>query len=96
MKRGRRGHALRIAALAVLLGLCAVLSSCGGNQGKTGVALIIKTQSNPYFVSMKQAALAQARRPVPTSRSRPARSTATRSRRSTRSTPPSRAATRAS
>ncbi len=44
----------------VLLGLCAVLSSCGGNEGKTGVALIIKTQSNPYFVSMKQAALAQA------------------------------------
>src|ERR1700712_366154 len=60
MRRGRRGRALRTAAVAVLVGLCAVLSSCGGNEGKTGVALIIKTQSNPYFVSMKQAALAQA------------------------------------
>jgi fructose transport system substrate-binding protein len=60
MRRGRRGRALRIAAVAVLVGLCSVLSSCGGNHGKTGVALIIKTQSNPYFVSMKQAALAQA------------------------------------
>jgi fructose transport system substrate-binding protein len=60
MRRGRRGRELRVAAAAALLGLCAVLSSCGGNEGKIGVALIIKTQSNPYFVSMKGAALAQA------------------------------------
>lgn len=42
----------------VLLVCCVVasLSSCGGNGDKTGVSLIIKTQSNPYFVSMKQAA----------------------------------------
>jgi len=33
-----------------------LLASCGGNGDKTGVSLIIKTQTNPYFVSMKQAA----------------------------------------
>src|SRR3954451_8252980 len=32
----------------------------GGNGGRTGVSLIIKTQTNPYFVSMKQAAQAAA------------------------------------
>jgi fructose transport system substrate-binding protein len=38
--------------------LFALLLSCGvgGNGGRTGVSLIIKTQTNPYFVSMKQAA----------------------------------------
>jgi fructose transport system substrate-binding protein len=36
--------------------LVALVSSCGGNGDKTGVSLIIKTQTNPYFVSMKQAA----------------------------------------
>jgi fructose transport system substrate-binding protein len=36
----------------------ALLASCGvgGNEGKTGVSLILKTQTNPYFVSMKKAA----------------------------------------
>ena len=40
----------------------ALVSSCGGNEGKTGVSLIIKTQTNPYFVSMKKAAQAEAKR----------------------------------
>ena len=71
---------LHTVAVAALLGLCAVLSSCGGNGGKTGVALIIKTQTNPYFVSMKQAALAQATRQEHIFTSPPARLTATRSR----------------
>ncbi len=57
----------RVAPRAVALGivLCLVsllLSSCGGNEGKTGVSLIIKTQTNPYFVSMKQAAQAEAKK----------------------------------
>jgi fructose transport system substrate-binding protein len=38
--------------------MMALLASCGvgGNGDRTGVSLIIKTQTNPYFVSMKQAA----------------------------------------
>jgi len=42
--------------------LAAALSSCGGNGDKTGVSLIIKTQTNPYFVSMKRAAQVQAKK----------------------------------
>jgi fructose transport system substrate-binding protein len=42
-------------SVMVLL-VAALLSGCGGNGDKTGVSLIIKTQTNPYFVSMKQAA----------------------------------------
>jgi fructose transport system substrate-binding protein len=45
-----------------MLCLVALLSSCGGNGGRTGVSLIIKTQTNPYFVSMKQAAQASAKK----------------------------------
>ena len=52
----------RTAAVAVALCVVALLSSCGGNEGKTGVSLIIKTQTNPYFVSMKRAALAEAKK----------------------------------
>ena len=54
--RRARG-ASRVVAAALL---AALLASCGGNGGKTGVSLILKTQSNPYFVSMKQAAETQA------------------------------------
>lgn len=43
-----------------LLVSAGLLAACGGNEGKTGVSLILKTQTNPYFVSMKQAALEQA------------------------------------
>src|SRR6476646_5370093 len=46
----------RTAGLVVVLLSLALVSSCGGNGDKTGVSLIIKTQTNPYFVSMKQAA----------------------------------------
>src|SRR3954469_9290009 len=44
--------------------MVALLVGCGvgGNEGKTGVSLIIKTQTNPYFVSMKQAAQAEAKK----------------------------------
>ena len=41
--------------------LALALASCGGNGGKTGVSLILKTQSNPYFIAMKQAAYAAMR-----------------------------------
>jgi fructose transport system substrate-binding protein len=58
MRHSRRARRLVLAT--TLLCCAALLAGCGGNQGKIGVALIIKTQSNPYFVSMKQAALQQA------------------------------------
>jgi fructose transport system substrate-binding protein len=58
MRHSRRARRLGLAT--TLLCCAALLAACGGNGGKTGVALIIKTQSNPYFVSMKQAALKQA------------------------------------
>ncbi|MCW2849639.1 MAG: sugar transporter [Marmoricola sp.] len=58
----RSRRAPRVAGLGVLLCLVALLSSCGGNGDKTGVSLIIKTQTNPYFVSMKQAAQAEAKK----------------------------------
>jgi fructose transport system substrate-binding protein len=48
--------------MVLVLCVVALLSSCGGNEGKTGVSLIIKTQTNPYFVSMKRAALLEAKR----------------------------------
>src|SRR6195952_1191499 len=53
----------RLGSLSVMLLLvAALLSGCGGNGDKTGVSLIIKTQTNPYFVSMKQAAQVEAKR----------------------------------
>jgi fructose transport system substrate-binding protein len=52
----------RVAMVGLFLCLAALVSSCGGNGDRTGVALIIKTQTNPYFVSMKQAALAEAKK----------------------------------
>jgi len=48
------GSTARVVATGFVLCVLALLSSCGGNEGKTGVALIIKTQSNPYFVSMQK------------------------------------------
>src|SRR3954471_16055146 len=50
----------RLGTVGVALAAMALLSSCGGNGDRTGVSLIIKTQTNPYFVSMKQAAQAAA------------------------------------
>ena len=88
----------RTAARAVAVALSAMLlvASCGGNDGKTGVSLILKTQTNPYFIAMKQAARRRRTRPEYTCRWRPDTPTATPRRRSTRSRPRSRAATRAS
>jgi fructose transport system substrate-binding protein len=63
MVQRRASHAVRrTAAIAVAVCALALLSSCGGNEGKTGVSLIIKTQTNPYFVSMKRAAQIQAKK----------------------------------
>src|SRR3954464_8651296 len=62
-REGSRRPALvvRLRRLCALLAsgcVLALLASCGvgGNGDRTGVSLIIKTQTNPYFVSMKQAA----------------------------------------
>jgi fructose transport system substrate-binding protein len=52
----------RIGAVALVGCVLMLLASCGGNGDRTGVSLIIKTQTNPYFVSMKQAALEQAKK----------------------------------
>jgi fructose transport system substrate-binding protein len=52
--------AKRAVAAALLAILLALVSSCGGNGDKTGVSLILKTQTNPYFVAMKSSAQAQA------------------------------------
>lgn len=54
--------ARRVALTGLLFCILAAVSSCGGNGDKTGVSLIIKTQTNPYFISMKQAAQAEARK----------------------------------
>jgi fructose transport system substrate-binding protein len=62
VKRGPTRLVRRAAAAVASVCVLALLSSCGGNEGKTGVSLIIKTQTNPYFVSMKQAAQAQAKK----------------------------------
>ena len=52
----------RFAAMALALVLMSGLVSCSssGASGEVGVSLILKTLTNPYFVSMKQAAQAQA------------------------------------
>lgn len=47
------------AGLAIGLACC-VLAACGVNDQRTGVSLILKTQTNPYFVAMKKAAEVQA------------------------------------
>jgi fructose transport system substrate-binding protein len=54
---GIRSRAVAVVLLAILPVL---VSSCGGNGDKTGVSLILKTQTNPYFVAMKQSAQTQA------------------------------------
>ncbi len=55
---GRIGRALRSAACVLLVG--AVASACASSDDRTGVSLILKTQTNPYFVSMKKAAVQEA------------------------------------
>src|SRR3954464_591226 len=46
--------------IACVLLLSGLLAACSSNDDRTGVSLILKTQTNPYFVSMKKAALEQA------------------------------------
>ena len=64
MARHAGGRRLRrsLALTAALVCGLSLLAACGGNGGKPGVALIIKTETNPYFVSMKQAALVEAKK----------------------------------
>ncbi|MFJ8492921.1 substrate-binding domain-containing protein [Streptomyces sp. NPDC094038] len=67
----RRGRRTRAAAIGVTVCLGATLAACGssngsssssasGGGGKVGVSLILKTLTNPYFVSMEKDAKAQA------------------------------------
>ncbi|MFF7951759.1 substrate-binding domain-containing protein [Streptomyces griseorubiginosus] len=67
----RRSRRTRAAAIGVTVCLGATLAACGssgssssasgsGGDGKVGVSLILKTLSNPYFVSMEKDAKAQA------------------------------------
>ena len=67
----RRSRRSRAAAIGVTVCLGATLAACGssgssssasgsGGNGKVGVSLILKTLSNPYFVSMEKDAKAQA------------------------------------
>ena len=56
----RSGPVGRTSAVIVALSLAALLTSCGSADDRTGVSLILKTQTNPYFVSMKDADQKQA------------------------------------
>jgi fructose transport system substrate-binding protein len=58
MKNNKRTAVVLVAASAsLLLGACGSSSSSGSGGGKTpGVALIVKTATNPFFVSMKKSA----------------------------------------
>ncbi|ALV37884.1 substrate-binding domain-containing protein [Streptomyces sp. CdTB01] len=68
---GRRSRRTRAAAIGVTVCLGATLAACGssdsgssssgsGGGGKVGVSLILKTLTNPYFVSMEKDAKTQA------------------------------------
>ena len=65
---GRPIRRTRAAAIGVSVCLGATLAACGssggtgssGDSGKVGVSLILKTLSNPYFVSMEKDAKSQA------------------------------------
>ena len=64
-RKGRdmiRSHRTGPIAAAGLLAASLVLVACGnsGSSGKTGVSLILKTLSNPYFVSMENDAKKEA------------------------------------
>lgn len=51
-----------IGALCVVLIAAGLLTGCGSSDNRVGVSLILKTQTNPYFVAMKKAAQAEADR----------------------------------
>lgn len=55
-QRARRPRRLLCLAIA----LCLLLTACSGGDQRPGVSLILKTQTNPYFVAMKKAALEEA------------------------------------
>jgi fructose transport system substrate-binding protein len=68
---GRRSRRTRAAAIGITVCLGTTLAACGsstgsssssasGGNGKVGVSLILKTLSNPYFVSMEKDAKSQA------------------------------------
>ena len=60
-RHGRAGLSRRLArGVACALLLSGGLAACGSNSDEPGVSLILKTQTNPYFVSMKKAAVQQA------------------------------------
>jgi fructose transport system substrate-binding protein len=47
----------RVAAIVGVIALCLALASCGsGPANQIGVSLILKTTTNPYFVSMEKSA----------------------------------------
>ena len=96
--RGKLGVA--VAGLVIgALGLSACSSSgggSGGSGGTVGVSLILKTLSNPYFVSMQKDAEAAAKKDNVKLTVAAGKRTATPRRRSARSTTRSPAATRAS
>ncbi|WNM35855.1 substrate-binding domain-containing protein [Streptomyces sp. Li-HN-5-11] len=66
----RRSRRIRAAAIGITVCLGATLAACGSSNGssssasgsgdKVGVSLILKTLSNPYFVSMEKDAKTQA------------------------------------
>jgi fructose transport system substrate-binding protein len=63
-RRGKRLGRRTVAVAAVVTGVLAIAacssSGGGGGSGKVGVSLILKTLSNPYFVSMEKDAKAEA------------------------------------
>jgi fructose transport system substrate-binding protein len=48
------------AAVAIIVLASALLTACSSDDGRPGVALILKTLTNPYFVSMQAAAESEA------------------------------------
>lgn len=57
-RRAGRLHRL----MCLTIALCLSLTACSGGDHRPGVSLILKTQTNPYFVAMKHAAVAEANR----------------------------------
>lgn len=61
VRRGRTRGATRSArALLAGLALSGLFAACGATEETGGVTLILKTQTNPFFVSMREAAEQQA------------------------------------
>jgi fructose transport system substrate-binding protein len=55
--RSRGDGLTRVSAAVVVTVLCLALASCGsGPSNQVGVSLILKTTTNPYFVSMEKSA----------------------------------------